>query len=320
MCTALTLPTARGALFGRTLDLDAHFGERVALTPRRFDFHFRMTDAPHGAEHHPLLGMAAVVDGYPLYADAMNDEGLCMAGLRFAGYARYASHPNEGGAGSIHLAPWELIPFALAYHKTVEEAEAALERVRLVDLPFSADMPNTPLHWMIADKTGVSLTVEATEDGLLTYRNPVGVLTNDPPFLCQLAHWRSYAHMTTKHPADGEGKGTASASPLGAGAVGLPGDYSSPSRFVRAAYLRREAGCAVDEAESPVAQFFSVLGAVAPPLGAVLTPEGKPHRTLYTSCAHTAEGRYYYKTESSCEVKASSFSDRGEAVEGERVV
>ena len=317
MCTALTLPTARGALFGRTLDLDQHFGERVALTPRRFDFRFRLTDAPHGGAHHPLLGMAAVVDGYPLYADAMNDAGLCMAGLRFAGYAHYDSHPTEGG---INLTPWEVIPFVLAYHTTVDEAETTLQRVKIVDHPYSANLPNTPLHWMIADRSGEALVVEATEAGVQIHRNPVGVLTNAPPFLCQLAHWRSYAHMTAKHPADAAGKGTASAFPLGVGAVGLPGDYSSPSRFVRAAFLRREAGRAIRDAANPVARFFSLLGAVVPPFGAVLTPEGKPHHTLYTSCADTAEGRYYYATEASLGVKWVSFGDRGEAIDGERVM
>ena len=317
MCTALTLPTARGALFGRTLDLDQHFGERVVLTPRRFDFRFRMPEAPHGGAHHPLLGMAAVVDGYPLYADAMNDAGLCMAGLRFAGYAHYDSHPAEGG---LNLTPWEVIPFVLAYHTTVDEAEATLQRVKIVDQPYSANLPNTPLHWMIADRCGEALVIEATETGVQISRNPVGVLTNDPPFSCQLAHWRSYAHMTAKNPTDAIGQGTAFASPLGTGAVGLPGDYSSSSRFVRAAFLRREAGRVKDHMPNAIAQFFALLGAVAPPDGAVLTPEGKHHRTLYTSCADTSAGQYYYKTESSCEVRWASFSDRGEAVEGERVV
>ena len=317
MCTAITLPTARGALFGRTLDLDAHFGERVALTPRRFDFDFRLTDAPRKGAHRPLLGMAAVADGYPLYADAMNDAGLCIAGLRFAGYARYDSHTEDGRAGSICLAPWELIPFILAYHRTVDEAEAALGQVRLVDHPFSVDLPNTPLHWMIADRSGASLVVEATDTGVQIYRNPVGVLTNAPPFPCQLSHWQSYARMTAVHPADTVGQGT---HPLGAGAEGLPGDYTSPSRFVRAAFLRREAGRLAEDVPDPVSQFFSVLGAVAPPFGAVLTPDGKPHRTLYTSCADTAEGRYYYKTESSRWLRWVSFVDRGEAVEGDRVV
>ena len=311
MCTALTLFTERGALFGRTLDLDQHFGERVVLTPRRFDFRFRMPDAPHGGAHHPLLGMAAVVDGYPLYADAMNDAGLCMAGLRFAGYAHYAAHAVDG---DINLAPWEVIPFVLAYHTTIDEAEATLGRVRLVDHPFSNSMPNTPLHWMLADRSGNALVIEATEAGVQIYRNPVGVLTNDPPFSCQLAHWRSYAHMTAKHPADAAGQGTDASCPLGAGAVGLPGDWSSSSRFVRAAFLRREAGRVTEKVPNPVERFFSILGAVAPPYGAVLTPDGKPHRTLYASCADTAEGRYYYKTESSCEMGRVSFADRGEAV------
>lgn len=313
MCTAMTLSAPHGALFGRTLDLDQHFGERVALTPRRFDFGFRLTDTPYTGARHPLLGMAAVMDGYPLYADAMNDAGLCMAGLRFAGYAHYAAHAE---AGSFNLAPWELIPFVLAYHETVDEVEESLRRVRIVDRPFSDGVPNTPLHWMIADRRGDALVVEATETGVQVYRNSVGVLTNAPPFPCQMAHWRNYVHLTAAHPTNAAGQGAS----LGVGSVGLPGDYTSSARFVRAAFLGREAERMTAAVPDPVSQFFAVLGAVAPPYGAVMTPEGRPHRTLYTSCADTGAGRYYYKTESSCVVTWVAFSDRGDATEGTRVV
>ena len=137
MCTSMTMITREGRrLFGRTLDLDTHFGERVVRTPRGTSFH--LGDGAAYPLKHALLGMAAVVGDYPLYAEAMNDSGLCMAGLRFAGEARYADTPAPG---KVNLAPWELIPALLGSFSTVGEVREALGEIRILDRPFSVSLP-----------------------------------------------------------------------------------------------------------------------------------------------------------------------------------
>lgn len=301
MCTSLSLPTPRGTtLFGRTLDLDAHFGEAVTLTPRRYPLAF--ADCYPHTHHYALLGMATVMDGYPLYAEAMNEKGLCMAGLRFAGNAVYAPRPENGW---LNLAPWELIPYLLGTCATVEEARAALRDIHLVDKPFSVSVGTAPLHWHIwdADPAHGGLVVEATAAGMRVYDNETGVLTNDPPFPEQMTALR------VCHPPRGD-------------AAGLPGDYSSPSRFVRAATLRRwvTEWMSSPQAErddtapagevSPVTHFFRILAAVAPMAGVVLTEDGKPHRTLYTCCMDTAAGVYHYFTEADTVARSVSFSEQ----------
>ncbi len=343
MCTSLTLPTPDGRqLFGRTLDLDTHFGERVTLTPRQYPFRFQ--NEPVLTEHHALLGMAAVADGsvadgYPLYAEAMNQRGLCMAGLRFAGNAVYADSP---AVGKVNLAPWELIPYLLGRYATVCEVRNALREVRLTDRSFRPDLPAAPLHWHIADKNPAhgSLVVESTAAGMRVYDSSpaVGVLTNNPPYPYQLAHYAEFVHLSNRARSDGRRELTeelaavtgADTASLGENALGLPGDYSSPSRFVRAATLRRwvtewmatqhAGGEGKDNGTelSPVSTFFRILGAVSPMAGAVMTEDGKSHRTLYTCCMDGAAGVYHYFTEEDTAVRAVSFA--GQSLDGEAVV
>lgn len=316
MCTSLTLPTPHDTnLFGRTLDLDDRFGESVTLTPRRYPFSF--ADCYPHTHHYALLGMAAVVNGYPLYAEAMNEKGLCMAGLRFAKCAVYAPRPE---VGFLNLAPWELIPYLLGTCATVAEVHAALGDIRIVDKPFSDTVGTAPLHWHIADAdpSHGGLILETTVEGMRIYEDSpdgAGVLTNDPPYPEQLAALDSCRVQRGDTP-------------------GLPGDYSSPSRFIRAAILRRWAvermgtdtaspadpPCSADPAcptdptsgagnNPDVARFFSLLAAVSPTPGAVMTPEGRCHRTLYTCCMDTATGVYHWRQEGDTEVRAVAFAE-----------
>ncbi|MBR5124410.1 MAG: linear amide C-N hydrolase [Clostridia bacterium] len=287
MCTSLSLPTPDGTrLFGRTLDLDTHFGEAVTFTPRRFPFTFG--NCSPLTCHYALLGMATSVDGYPLYADAMNEKGLCMAGLRFAESAVYAEFSRED---RLALAPWELIPYLLCTCATVEEVRAASGEICVVDKPFSDTVGTAPLHWHISDPLGEGLILEVTAEGMGLYPDKLGVLTNEPPYPAQMA--------------------AAEACLLSCGdEAGLPGGFSSPDRFLRTATLRRrwlDRG-RIDATETEtksyaVAQFFSILGAVSPTVGSVMTPEGGCHRTLYTCCMDTAAGVYHYRTEGDVETR-----------------
>ena len=241
--------------------------------------------------------MATTVEGYPLYAEAMNEKGLCMAGLRFAKSAVYAPAPCEG---RINLAPWELIPYLLSTCATLEEVRGALEDICIWDKPFSDTVGTAPLHWHMvdADPAHGGLILEITISGMRIYPDEAGVLSNEPPYPDQL-------NRLTALPS------------LRGDAVGLPGDYSSPSRFLRAATLRRwwmEQGRDVAEegegrGDLPLSQFFAVLGAVSPTAGAVMTPEGGCHRTLYTCCMDTGRGVYHYRTEGEATVRAVSFGE-----------
>ncbi len=310
MCTALTYAT-EDFYFGRTLDYERSFGEEVTLTPRRFPLTFRHTAGVDN--HYAILGMASVAEGYPLYFDAMNEAGLCMAGLRFAGNAVY----GRVDPARENVAVFELIPWVLGRCGSLAEARTALARMQLVDTPFSVDLPTAPLHWMIADRSG-AIVVEAVAEGLRVYDNPVGVLTNNPPFPEQLSRLSDYMTLSPRDPVNCFSPAL-SLRPYsrGMGALGLPGDLSSASRFVRAAFVRANARSDDSEAGS-VSQFFHILGAVEQPRCCCVLVDGEQEITLYTACCNATRGIYYYTTYDDHRITAVDM--HREALDGERLV
>ncbi len=288
MCTALQLHT-KDSYFGRNLDLDRSYGEEVCVMPRNFSLTFRKMGEID--RHFAMIGMATVVDGIPLFYDAVNEHGLAMAGLNFPGNAFY----GQVQAGADSIAPFEFIPWILGQCKTADDAEILLRRIHLVDIPFSPQLPLSPLHWMICDRDR-ALVVESMADGLHIHENPVGVLTNNPPFPYHLANLRNYRHLRIDNAQVIRREGLPYSDYCqGLGAVGLPGDVSSMSRFVRAAFGREHSVCGEDESAS-VGQFFHLLTSVEMVQGICKTDEGTWDITGYSACMNVSRGLYYYTT------------------------
>lgn len=288
MCTCITYKNG-DFYFGRNLDLEYTFGEKVVITPRNYPFSFKAL--PNMAEHYAMIGMAAVYEGYPLYAEAVNEKGLGIAGLNFPGNAVYRDRIE----GKDNVAPYELFPWILGQCATVEEAKELLRRINLLNIPFAGALPLAQLHWMIADEKSC-IVLEAVEDGVHIYENAYGVLTNNPPFPYYQMHLSNYRNLTAKTPENQFAKELAL--PVygqGIGGIGLPGDFSPVSRFVKAAFLKWNSHSDPDEL-SDVTQFFHILDAVAMVKGAVMTEEGKCDMTTYSCCINVKTGTYYYKT------------------------
>lgn len=288
MCTAVSWNSSHH-YFGRNLDLDYSYNETVTVTPRNFPLRFRMM--PDIGSHYAIIGAAVVMEDYPLYYDAVNEKGLCMAGLNFPKSAHYAS----GKSGFDNIAPFEFIPWILSQCSCVQEAKILLQRIHLVDVAFSEQLPLTPLHWIIAD-CQTAVTVEATVHGLHIYENDIGILTNEPPFPYHLSHLQNYMHVSAA-PASNlfSGSYQLESHSVGSGSIGLPGDYSSGSRFVRAAFVKLNS--VLGEAHnSELSQFFHILDSVSMPLGCVQVPNQKYEFTRYSSCCDTNLGIYYYTT------------------------
>lgn len=295
MCTAITFKT-KDHYFGRNLDLEYHYQETVTVTPRNFPFSFRKAGTRN--EHFAIIGVATVSDGYPLYYDATNEKGLSMAGLNFPGNAVYQICKE----GKDNIAPFEAIPWILGQCANVPEALIMLQKLNLADISFSKEYPQSPLHWMLAD-ADQSLTLEPLRDGLRIYENPIGVLTNNPPFEYHIENLNNYLNLTREEPENRfSSQLNLTAFSRGLGAFGLPGDLSSPSRFIRAAYTKFNSVCDSTEAAS-VSQFFHILGAVAQQNGCVRVGESF-EKTVYSSCCNTETGIYYYKTYENSQITA----------------
>ena len=192
MCTAATYKT-KDFYFGRTLDYEFSYGDEITITPRNFPFKFRHINECNS--HFAMIGMAHIADGYPLYYDAMNEKGLCMAGLNFVGNAVYFEPKN----GKENIAQFEFIPYILSHCDSVLQARKKLENLNITNTQFSNKLPCAQLHWIISDRNE-SLTVESTNDGLKIYDNPVGVLTNNPPFDIQMFMLNNYMSLSPKQP------------------------------------------------------------------------------------------------------------------------
>ena len=287
MCTAISFHSGNH-YFGRNLDVPASYGESVVITPRNYPFFF--ADGEEMRAHHAMIGIAHISEGYPLYYDGVNEKGLAIAALSFPQNAVY----NEKNGEKYNLAPFELIPCVLGKCESVAEARELLSAVNLIDLPFSEEFPTTPLHFMLADKKE-ALTAEPTEKGLLLYENPIGVLTNSPPFDFQMQYLNLFMGLSAEPIENRFGNALPfSACSHGMGALGLPGDLSSPSRFVRAAFTKTNVLAGHTEKES-VSQFFHILGAVEQQKGCVHLG-GAYEYTVYSSCCNIEKGIYYHTT------------------------
>lgn len=297
MCTAVTY-YKKDHYFGRNLDLEFSYRETVTITPRNFLFSFR--SGKEIKKHYALIGMAYVVDNYPLYYDAMNEKGLCMAGLNFPGNAYYK---KEEMNNRDNIAPFEFIPWILGQCATVKEAKGLLERINLIHIDFSQELPVSPLHWMIADRTE-SITVEAVKEGIQVYDNPVGVLTNNPPFPYQMFQLNNYMSLSKEQPENAFSKELHLCKySRGMGAIGLPGDLSSMSRFVRASFTKMNSVSAETENES-VSQVFHILGSVEQQRGCVHMGKDLYEITIYSSCCNMEKGIYYYRTYENSQIAA----------------
>jgi len=308
MCTSVIYQT-KNSYFGRNLDYDFSYSETAVIIPRNFPFHYR--EAGVQATHYAMIGIAYIAEvpanfrashqpkDYPLLYDAINEKGLGIAGLNFVGNTIYNEHVD----GKDNIAQFEFIPWVLSQCATVTEAKTLLTKMNFRNLSFSDQLPAAELHWMISDGKA-SIVVESVADGLKVYDNSIGVLTNNPPFPEQLFSLNNYMHLSAASPVNTFAPGY----PLqeysrGMGAIGLPGDLSSQSRFVKAAFTKLHSLSADDEMSS-VSQFFHILHSVDQQNGCCNLGDNKYERTLYSSCYNLDQGIFYYTTYNNHQISA----------------
>lgn len=298
MCTAISYKT-KDHYFGRTLDYEGSYGEQIVIVPRNYRLPLRHQEAI--SEHYAIIGTAHVADGYPLFYDALNEKGLAIAGLNFVGNAHY----EKPSPGKHNIAQFELIPYLLSVCADLSEVRKKMAELNLTDTPFSADFPVGQLHWMVSDQRE-TMVIEAVQGGIKIYENPAGVLTNNPPFEQQLFSLNNYCGLSSRQPEN-----TFSAAlPLtaysrGMGGLGLPGDLSSQSRFVRAAFVRANSKAGDSEEES-IGQLFHIFGSVEQVRGCCEVENGGYEMTIYTACYNTTKGIYYYTTYQNHQISAVS--------------
>lgn len=301
MCTGLALETKDGLhLFGRNMDIEYSFNQSIIFIPRNFKC-VNKSNKKELTTKYAVLGMGTIFDDYPTFADGMNEKGLGCAGLNFPIYVSYSKEDIEG---KTNIPVYNFLLWVLANFSSVEEVKEALKNANIVDIPINKNIPNTTLHWMISDITGKSIVVEQTKEKLNVFDNNIGVLTNSPTFDWHVANLNQYIGLRYNQVQEFKLGGQSLTSlGQGTGLVGLPGDFTPASRFIRVAFLR-DAMIKNDKDSIDLIEFFHILNNVAMVRGSIRTVEEKSDLTQYTSCMCLEKGIYYYNTYENNQINA----------------
>lgn len=312
-CSALSWSSGDGKhLWGRNLDFNRLAeGTQITLAPRGTAYHTCGCELEQSARPETLrtARYAAIGTGIllppavPVLYEGVNEAGLMGGQLYYRGFASYA---EEARPGTLPLQPPFLVSHCLAQCASVEEVVRLVrEEATLVSVPLLGAVPT--LHWSFCDRTGETVVLEPDADGVHVYRNTIGVMTNSPGYAWHRTNLLNYAALRDLD-RDGTSLGGEKQPQCfsGSGAQGLPGDWSSPSRFVRLAFLKQYAVRASDEEEA-VARMFHLFQSAAFPLGAVRVSEpGEPTAldrdvvefdyTIYTAIYCAESLRVYWTT------------------------
>ena len=251
MCTVASFK----GFFGRNLDFDFSYGQEIVITPRNYSFSFKHEE---NIDKHPaIIGAGIIQEGYPLYFDAINEYGLGMAGLNFVGNCVYRDVDDT----KINIAQFELIPYVLSKCKTLEEAKELFKNINLSKDSINEKYPPTQMHWYVSDGYK-SIVVESVKDGVKVYDDPVNNFEG-----VELAKYSR-----------------------GMGGLGLPGDLSSMSRFVKVAFTNQ-----FSLSDDGLNQLFHILHSVEQQNGCCKVKEAYEY-TIFTSACDLAKGIYYYTT------------------------
>ncbi|MCU5321047.1 linear amide C-N hydrolase [Bacillus sp. BI3] len=292
MCTSLTLQTKNGQhLFARTMDFALDFNQEVIIIPRRYQWN-NITGETIKAKQ-AVVGMGISHQGRIILADGVNESGMTCATLYFPGFATYSNSIDDN---KTNLTPFDFVAWSLTQFNSVEELKKSVDSISFLDVPLSVLGVTPPLHWILADKWGECIVLEPTIEGLKMYDNPLGVMTNSPEFNWHLQNLRQYISLKSQPYAPTQwGDVSLSAFGQGSGSMGLPGDFTPPSRFVRAAYSKQNIE-GIDNEEEGISAVFHILSNCELPKGGVITEEGTIDNTIYTSAMCMESGIYYYHT------------------------
>ncbi|PES83697.1 choloylglycine hydrolase [Bacillus cereus] len=291
MCTSLTLQTKNGQhLFARTMDFTLDLNQEVIIIPRHYQWN-NITGEIINTKH-ATVGMGINHQGRVIMADGVNEAGMTCATLYFPGFATYSKSIDNN---KTNLAPFDFVTWSLTQFNSVKELKKS-DSITFLDIPLPDLGLTPPLHWILADKWGDCIVLEPTNEGLKMYDNPLGVMTNSPEFSWHLQNLRQYIGLKSQPFAPTEWSNVPlSAFGQGSGSMGLPGGFTPPSRFVRAAYGKQNIQ-GIDSEEEGVSALFHILSNCEVPKGGVITEEGALDNTIYTSVMCMESGTYYYHT------------------------
>ena len=304
-CTSFILMANDGsAVYGRTMEWGTFdLNSRLVVVPRGHAFSSTMVDGRQGLSWKARYG-AVAIDALErdMLTDGMNEKGLVVGALYQPGFADYMAYRPQQANQSIGSA--DLQAYLLTQFATVDQVASGIRSVRVVPIPeevIGGIAP--PFHWIVSDRSGKTITIEYIKGQLQVHDNKLRIMTNSPTFDWHLINLRNYVNLSpvalpSKKIEDLDFR------PLGGGSgfIGLPGDFTPPSRFVRLAAFTQAARPTPD-AEETVYEVLRILDNFNVPLGASeganteAQLEGMRSSTIWTSVADTDNLVYYYHTQ-----------------------
>jgi choloylglycine hydrolase len=263
------------------------YGENIIFIPRQYKIQFKKSKSIDN--HYSILGIGIYYDNYPFLFDAINEKGIGVSCLNFVGNAEYYDFKDN----KINLAPYELILYLLSECSSLDEVKRELININLINVSYDSNMPISQLHFMVSSQEG-SIVIESTKKGLIIYDNFLNVLTNNPEFSYHINNVSQYLNLSLDNP-----EGYIS---LGQGLFGLPGDYSSISRLIRAYFIKTYILIEDMSKNDNINQFFYVLDSVLMPKGLV-KEKNRFEYTLYSVCYDLENFMLYYKTYNDRKIK-----------------
>jgi choloylglycine hydrolase len=324
-CTGITLKALDGAVvYGRTMEWGSFdLLSRVVIIPRGHRFTGQTPDQKPGKAWtgiHGVVGLDAVEKDF--IADGMNEKGLSVGLFYHPGFAQYAAYDPAQAAKS--LSPLDVGQYLLSLCATVEEARSAMATVRVVPVVEPAIGIAPPMHYLVTEPSGKAIVIEFPNGEAKIFDAPLGVLTNAPSYDWHETNLRNYVNLC---PVALPGKkiGDLDFKPLGGGSgmIGLPGDNTPPSRFIRAVAAAKTAR-ATPTGEETLYELFRILDNFNLPLGAAegsgeAKTKGMRGSTIWTTGYDTRNLVMYYHTQNNrrvrmLDLKRISFAEGGAVV------
>ncbi|AVK63935.1 penicillin acylase [Lactobacillus sp. CBA3606] len=289
MCTSLTYQTTGGDQFlARTMDFGFELGGRPVVIPRHHHF-TSVTNATGFDAPYSFVGTGRDLNGYVL-VDGVNEFGVSAAALYFSGQAHYAAEPVDA---KTNLAPHELVMWLLGNLKRAAELGDRLDELNITEAAAPLLNIVVPLHWIISDRSGATYVLEQEADGIHFMKNPVGVMTNSPDFDWHLKNLSNYVELQPESHVNRQyGDLEVKAFGPGTGALGMPGDYTSPSRFIRTVFMRTHTEAVTTDAAA-VNALSHMLNSVEIPKGVKIKDDGSADYTQYRAYMSMHEPAFY---------------------------
>ena len=304
-CTGITLKAKDGTnIVARTIEWGgSDLNSQYVVVPRGYAQQSLTPDGGKGMAFTAQYGYVGLaVEREAFVAEGINEAGLAAGLFYFPGYGKYESFDPVQKEHSI--ADLQLVSWILGQCKTVDEVKEELQKVRVVAIYPQA----STVHWRFTDVSGRQIVLEIIDETPVFYENKLGVLTNSPGFDWQMTNLNNYINLKAGTVAPVDWNGTALRSPgIGSGLLGLPGDITPPSRFVRAAFMVSTAPN-LKSADETVLYSFKILNAFEIPIGLEeenkANPIGLLSATQWSSATDMTNGVIYYKTMNNARIRS----------------